>query len=214
MKSVIFFGDSITEGANSTIDFVEYLSRGRSTPGVMNATYNVAVSGTTIGEYSIYPVDGNSLSALYPKTDLKNFDTIFLEYGVNDVSSIMCGFTTLDKVIISFVKAIDGIKQCTDADIKFLALSTDYGIINKYAQLQCDYLSNDYFKGYKFQFPPNIWASNYEKLIRAVSKRVDVIPMIEDVKFFDKNAETISVDNLHPNSKGHYIIAENISKYI
>ena len=209
MKSAIFFGDSITEGANSETDFIQFLSDKWD-----NTCYNVAVSGTTIGEYSIYPVDGNSLSSLYPKTDLKNFDTIFLEYGINDVSSLMCGFTSIDKVIVSFVKAIDGIKQCTDADIKFLALSTNYDIIYKYAQLQCDYLSNDYFSGYKFQFPANIWAKKYEQFITAVSKRVAVIPMIEDIRFFDENAVCISDDNLHPNDKGHCIIAETIKKYI
>lgn len=204
----IFFGDSITEGCNSDCNFTQYL-------GIPTNNRNLAVSGTTIGEYSIYPVDGSSLSSIYPKVDdLYMYTRVFLEYGINDVSAIMCGFTDIEKVIISFVKAIDGIKQKTKADIKFLSLSTNDDIIYKYAELQCDYLSYDYFKGYDFTFPASVWADTYRKLIDAFSKRVDIIPMINDIKFFHENAECIGNDNLHPNEKGHYIIAETIDKYI
>jgi lysophospholipase L1-like esterase len=208
--SSIFFGDSITEGSNSAMNFCQYLSQ------TQGNCFNEGVSGTTIGEYSIYPVDGNSLLEKYKKSFyLPAVDNIFLEYGINDVSAVMCGFTSLQTVIISFIKALDGIKQVNEkADIKFLALATNHDIIYKHSKLQCDYLKNDYFKGYDFNFPVNICTAYYEQLIEAIGKKIEIIPMIDDMRFFDENAECISNDNLHPNEKGHSIIAENIKKYM
>ena len=80
--------------------------------------------------------------------------------------------------------------------------------------LQCEYLKNDYFKGYSFNFPVSLCTQYYEQIIHAVSKRVEVIPMIENIHFFDENAECIGSDGLHPNAKGHGLIAENIKKYL
>jgi len=201
----IFFGDSITEGANCITPFTQLIP----------FSLNKGVSGTTIGEYSIYPVDGYSLMRKYDCSEIREADTVFLEYGINDVTAIMCDFITLQKVIVSFVKVLDGIKQVTNADIKFLSIAEPYSvIINKYAALQCDYLSNNYFKEYDILFPASYWADMYNQFIKAVSKRLPIIPMIEDAKFFDFEAECMSDDNLHPNDKGHYIIAETIKKYI
>ena len=205
----VFFGDSITEGSNCSISFVDYVNP-------VSTFENNGISGTTIGEYSIYPVDGNSLLSVYNKSELiTKADMIFLEYGTNDVSAIMCGFTTLQTVIVSFIKALDGIRQLNpNSIITFLAISTDHDIINKHSELQCNYLKNDYFKGYDFQFPVSMCTSLYQQFIKAVSNRVKVIPMIDDISFYDENAECISDDNLHPNRKGHYTIAETIRKYM
>ena len=82
------------------------------------------------------------------------------------------------------------------------------------ARRQCDYLSNVYFAGYDFSFPYTKWADNYNILIREISKRIEVVPMIDDARFFDYNADCISDDNIHPNYKGHTEIAFNIRKYI
>ena len=208
--SVIFFGDSLTEGSNSPISFVDTLRR------TGYDCINRGISGTTIGEYSIYPVDGHSLSQLYPKDELlSSVDSIILEYGINDVSSIMCGFTTLDVAIISFVKAIDGINQINkEAKKIFLSISNDAEVVNEMAKRQCDYLANVYFTGYDFSFPYTKWADNYNILIKEISKRIEVVPMIDDIRFFDYNADCISDDNIHPNYKGHTEIAFNIRQYI
>ena len=204
--SSIFFGDSITEGSNSEIRFTDLFDE---------AVVNKGVSGTTIGEYSIYPVDGNSLLRLYDCPEILMADKIFLEYGTNDVSAIMCGFTTLQTVIVSFIKALDGIQQLNpNASINFLAISLDNYIITKHAELQCNYLKHDYFKGYDFNFPVSVCTKYYKEFIDAVSKRIKVIPIIDDIKFFAYESECISSDNLHPNEKGHYIISETIKKYL
>ena len=75
----IFFGDSITAAENCQYnEGYCYL--------LDPAFINEAISGTTIGEYSIYPVDGCSLSSIYPETEsLKCIEEVYLEYGVNDV---------------------------------------------------------------------------------------------------------------------------------
>ena len=208
--SVIFFGDSITEGSNSPISFVDTLRMEGYD------CINRGISGTTIGEYSIYPVDGYSLSKLYPNDEsLGTVDSIVLEYGINDVSSIMCGFTTFDVAIISFVKALDGINQINGHAKKiFLSISNDEEVIDEMARRQCDYLSNDYFDGYDFSFPFTRWADIYIRMIKEIGKRIEVVPMIDNIKFFDYNAECISDDYIHPNYKGHIEIAFNIMKYI
>ena len=217
--SVIFFGDSLTEGSNSPRSFVDILGRtgfvdvlGR----VSHECINRGISGTTIGEYSIYPVDGYSLSQLYPKDkSLSDVDSIVLEYGINDVSSIMCGFTTLEIAIVSCVKALDGISQINNRAKKvFLSISDNPEVVNEMARRQCDYLANVYFAGYDFSFPYTKWADNYNTLIREIAKRIKVVPMIDDMRFFDYNAGCISDDNIHPNYKGHTEIAFNIKQYI
>lgn len=207
MKNIICFGDSILEGSNSKIKFTDYLQDDNT------KIVNKGISGTTIGEYSIYPVDGNSLLSIYDKDDrIKDADTIILEYGINDVTAIMCGFTDFDKVMISFVKALDGIRQLNPkASIKFLSISDDVMSILKYAELQCAYLEEDYFVNYDFKFPVSKWADIYKYLIDAISHSVAIIPMMSDTEFIEK---FISSDLIHPNEDGHRLIATNISKLI
>ena len=196
----IFFGDSFTSGETCVCG--SFADR-------IGDSINVGVSGTTIGEYSIYPVDGNSLlnriDKFYGK--IKYANTIYLEYGINDVSAILCGFTTLQTVIISFVKAIDWIKQINPrANIIFLSLSNNSDIINMFAKSQCDYLSNDYFKGYNFQIPISLWQENYKKLIEAVSQRVEVRYMFDTIDWDNEIGE----DGLHPNDLGYEHITRNL----
>lgn len=206
--SFVFLGDSITAGSSSSFSFTECIDPEYD-------IFNFGISGTTVGEYSIYPVDGYSLLATYDKiAELRMADKIFLEYGCNDVAAIMCGFTTLQTAIISFVKAVDGIRQLNnEAEICFLSIAEPYSIIiSEYAKYQVEYLRNDYFKGYDFTFPVNMWASNYSDFALGASKRCDkVIPMIEDYRFFDKH---LAGDKLHPNETGHKVIAQTIQKYI
>lgn len=198
--STIFFGDSITEGVNSKSSFTKEF----------NDAINMGISGTTIGEYSIYPVDGLSLLQVYDCYKLRKASRVFLEYGCNDVASVMCGFTSLNNVIISFVKALDGIRQINgSAEIYFLSIADNADIIREYANYQCDYLKNDYFKGYDFVFPASKWAEIYIAFIEAVKKRIPVIPMIDDTEFL---SHYLSDDKLHPNELGHGIIGATIGK--
>lgn len=209
----LVFGDSLFEGVNVKKTIAEYMSE-------INPNYtidNMAVSGTTIGEYSIYPVDGSSLLSTYELEGInpKHIDYIFLCYGSNDISAFMCGFITVRQVIVNFVKAVDGLRQYyPNAKIVFLSV-TSYGeILRKYAELQCNYLENDYFKGYNFTFPVSVYVDNYatlhDQIVASQEKTgIKVIPMIQNPHFFDK---CIGPDNLHPNDLGNKLIAETIMR--
>jgi len=200
----LFFGDSLTEGSNCEHSFTDYL------PKEMNIT-NAAVSGTTIGEYSIYPVDGYSLLGQIQRNNdiIPVCDTIFIEYGSNDVSAVMCGFATVQTVIVSFVKAVDWIKQLNpNTTIHFLGITDDAIIVNR-ATKMCEYLKNDYFKSFSFDFPVNIYVAYYKQIIDNISKVCDIITMFDAAMLDDMNSY-ISNDNIHPNEKGHKRIADNI----
>lgn len=209
----IFFGDSITAGSNSDVAFTKYLSQIKPNYEIIN----YGVSGTTIGEYSIYPVDGNSLLSQINryKTDIKYADYIFLEYGLNDVSSIMCGFTTIQTVVISLVKAVDWIKQLNPyAKIMFVCIGSK-NIMEYNASSMCDYLQNDYFGKFNFKFPKNKYMDIYSQILLEVDKICDKISLFDGVKI-DKEVYKwyLSNDHLHPNKDGHGKIAAEISKYM
>lgn len=208
MKHVLFFGDSLTAGENSGVSFVDYLFEG-------STTYNVAVSGTTIGEYSIYPVDGESLLGQINRHQnlVEKADVIFIEYGSNDVSAIMCGFATLQTVVVSLVKAIDWIKQLNpNAKIVYLAPGNS-NIIEDRAWAMCHYLEDDYFAKFDFKFPESVYAQTFLKVLDNVRNICDIIYMFDaDMEF---NDNFISDDGIHPNEYGHIRIAKNImNQYI
>lgn len=197
--SRLFFGDSLTAGENARFSFVDYSDFG----GI-----NLAVSGTTIGEYSIYPVDGNSLLSVIASHEdtIKFADEIYIEYGCNDVSAIMCGFATVQTVTVALVKAIDWIRQLNKkAPIYFLALGEEgSNVLKLFAKGQCDYLENDYFGAFNFSFPASIYSEVYSQIINNASNLCDIIYMFDDKTF---KSEYISSDNMHPSTKGHRHIA-------
>lgn len=162
----LFFGDSLTAGENNNdTSFVDY---------VKGNTMNLGISGTTIGEYSIYPVDGNSLLGVINRNQnaIKYADKIFLEYGCNDVAAIMCGFATIQTVTVSLVKAIDWIKQLNPVcKIYFLALG-DEGAINTFAGNECYYLENDYFSKFDFKFPISVFLIHIIKFLPTLIRYV------------------------------------------
>ena len=200
----LFFGDSLTAGSNCDCKYTDFLPSGWG-------VHNHAISGTTIGNYSIYPVDGYSLLDRIEKYrgSIEEVDTIFIEYGSNDVSAIMCGFATEQTVIISLVKALDWIKQLNPkAKIVFL-IPGDEAVIWYLGTSMCNYLENDYFGKLNFKFPVSKYVYIFMNLLKEVEKVCDVMYM------FDKSmlsADYISDDNIHPNAKGHKHIAQNIIK--
>ena len=200
----LFFGDSLTAGENNNdTSFVDY-ARGN--------TMNLGISGTTIGEYSIYPVDGNSLLGVINRYQnaIKNADKIFLEYGCNDVAAIMCGFATVQTVTVSLVKAIDWIKQLNPfCKIYFLALG-DEGAISTFAGNECYYLENNYFSKFDFKFPVSVFSDIYNKILTNIDKICDIIYMFDG----EVSSDWLSDDGVHPSNAGHIEIASNINKYM
>lgn len=200
----LFFGDSLTAGENNNdISFVDY---------VKDSSFNLGISGTTIGEYSIYPVDGNSLLSVIGRTQnaIKRADKIFLEYGCNDVAAIMCGFATIQTVTVSLVKAIDWIKQLNPVcKIYFLALG-DEGAISTFAGNECYYLENNYFSKFDFKFPVSVFSDIYNKILTNIDKICDIIYMFDG----EVSSDWLSDDGVHPSNAGHIEIASNINKYM
>lgn len=204
--SFLFFGDSLTEGDNCDTRFTEFL------PDEWDV-WNFGVSGTTIGEYSIYPVDGNSLlSQIGKNQDLIRYSShVFIEYGSNDVASIMCGFATVQTVTVSFIKAVDWIKQLNpDISIYFLKFGNP-DLVRNHGKRMCDYLKNDYFKGFNFEFPVSVYELAYTQIVDNISKVCDIIEMF-DFQILKDIDKYISDDNIHPNMTGHKRIAANILK--
>ena len=203
----LFFGDSLTEGDNCDCKFTDFL------PDEYNVR-NFGVSGTTIGEYSIYPVDGNSLLSQIAKhqNEIHNATHIFIEYGANDVSAVMCGVATVKTVVVSFVKAIDWIRQLnSEARIIFLAPGSD-AIIDEKSYNMCKYLEDEYFENFNFKFPGTLYADYYKDIINNISNVCDIMYMFDDDMEWE--AEYLSDDNIHPNRKGHIRISRNIEKQL
>lgn len=204
---MLFFGDSITSGEGNigNINFTDFFKKD---------TLSLGVSGTTFGRYSPYPVDEYCLLDMIQKhkEEIKQHDIIFLEYGINDTTAIMCGMASFQCVMVSVIKAVDYIKQINPrCKIYFLRLSDELQIERKFAEAQCNYLKNVYFKNFDFQnFPVDVWLNNYTQLIVRISKILPVIPMFLDVDCKD----IIGKDGLHPNIVGHAFIYENIISYL
>ncbi len=200
--STLFFGDSLTEGTNCEHKYTDFLPGGW---GVRN----YAISGTTIGEYSIYPVDGQGLLSQIKEYDrqIADADTIFIEYGTNDVSAIMCGFATEQKVLISLVKAIDWIKQLNpDVEIIFL-IPGSKKVVAYISHNMCEYLKNVYFKQFELNLPETIYSDTFNRVITGIQKVCRTMYMYDDNMLTDA---FLSDDNIHPNSEGHLRIARNI----
>lgn len=200
----LFFGDSLTAGENNNdVSFVDY---------VKGNSINLGISGTTIGEYSIYPVDGNSLLSVIARNQetIKCADTICLEYGCNDVAAIMCGFATIQTVTVSLIKAIDWIRQLNPfCKIYFLALGNE-SIITTFAGNECYYLENNYFSRFDFKFPISVFSDTYNKILTNIDRICDIIYMFDS----EVSSDWLSDDGVHPSNAGHIEIASNINKYM
>lgn len=204
---ILFFGDSLTSAENNNyVGYVEKLK--------LKECKNFGVSGTCISSYSLYPVEENNLlHLLYKNKDaIKETDEIFLEYGSNDISAILSGFTDLKIVLIELIKCIDYIKQInSDIKIYFITLGNN---LNSFAKGQINYLKNDYFKSIsKLLFSSNDligkWISTYKEFISYIENmnlNLVEIPHLEDDEF--------DTDGIHPNDKGYDKIAIKIKEII
>lgn len=193
---ILFFGDSLTSGENNNfIGFVEKLNN--------KELINYGVSGTCIGDYSLYPVqDTNLLQQVYKHMDeIKKANKIFLEYGSNDISSILCEYVTLNQVKIDFIKCIDFIKQINNqCDICFITLGKN--IVNM-AKGQCNYLNNDYLKTLSKKIKKDEWIRLYADFTVFISNIVKTV----ELPLFELDS-----DMIHPNDKGYEEIANVIKE--
>ena len=209
---ILFYGDSITSGENN--DFVSYVQK----LGLRDYYENYAISGTTIGDYSLYPVKHNNLLELLYKDEeqIKCADKIFLSYGANDISSVALGYVKIEDVMINLNKCLDFIQQVNpDCEISYIFLSDNKKIISDLGKLQASYLSN--YLGFDFNEKKfvKVWTKCWLKFYLYVDfhfRISEFYSMINELDFFQNYIDS---DHLHPNDKGYEKIAENlIQQYI
>ena len=207
---ILFFGDSIISAENNHFDgIVEKLN---------NKNYiNLGISGTCIGNYSLYPVGSNNLIDLIYKEEskIKEANTIFLEYGSNDISSVILKYTTINNILIELNKILDFIKQVNPkTNIYFILLGK-----NKYtfSSGQVDYLKNSYLKDINELIFSNLsnkelysmWLDNYDIFEEYVKRMVN---NIIELPFLDNYH--LDSDNMHPNDLGYKEISKIIKGVI
>ncbi len=207
---ILFFGDSFTSAENNNFNgFVEKLN---------NKSYiNLGVSGTCIGDYSLYPVgDTNLINLLYKEEKrIKESSIIFLEYGSNDISSLICNYVSRNQIIIDLKKSLDFIYQINpNIKIYFIDLGSN---IERFARGQVKYLLNDYFKDVnKLLFNDlnedaliNEWINEY-KILENVFDLLNIrrinMPILSDAD--------IDKDGIHPNDLGYFKISKELMEVI
>lgn len=205
---LLFIGNSFTAGENNNfVGYVQYLDKSYdSTP--------IGISGTTIGEYSLYLVDGFSLLLQIDKykEEIVKAETIFLEYGINDISSMLGNKVPYHGILDTLDKAISALKQINPtAKIKFLVLSLDNEVIISYANNHHEYLTKDYYPNQDINHIKQMWADNYIKIIKDISNRLETIPMILDLNQLNKY---LAKNTMHPSKEGYKIIANNINSHL
>lgn len=207
MMKALFYGDSITEGYNNNgVSFVDKL-------GIFFPCKKFGVSGTTIGEYPIYPVDGYSLISQITgsKTELIDADIVFLEYGINDCSAVCLNKINLVSILIDFRRSLDLIHQINpQCKVIFLSVGSPLAI-KDIAESQVSYLQ-DYFGNIANTVDNYYWVRVYNLIIKYVQTFVDfVCPMFLDSQDL---LSIIDTDGIHPNDDGYSLIADNIVKFI
>lgn len=130
---MIIYRDSYTSGENNGfVSFANYLNQKKR-----------AISGSCIGDYSIYPVRCSSFLEKYKKTQ----DTVLLEYGINDSASLVARYVSKDVVNVSLAKARDLLKY---NEVYFLALTRNENDLLSFCKRYTKYLNFEYLKGLYF----------------------------------------------------------------
>lgn len=204
---VLFFGDSFTSGENN--NFTSYVEKLELSDYV-----NYGVSGTTFGNYSIYPVGENDfLSQIHKhEIEIESADIICFEYGINDATSYMLGYVNKNQVILDIIKSLDYIKQLNPkAKLIYLQVSDLDNCLDEIYKAQVEYLEEEYLKDvYEVLSNKNDWKELIKTQNCILSGKVDKkIVLIDNKSFFDNY---IDIDKIHPNDKGYEIISNKIRK--
>lgn len=201
-SDIVFLGDSLTSGENNNNkSFVEYLN--------VDAI-NFGISGTCIGDYSLYPVGKSNLIDILQQNaePIQRSKCIFLEYGCNDVSSIVVKNTTLQKVKIELIKCLDYIHQLNPTvEIYFITLGKCN--IKTFAQAQTNYLKNDYLHFSNISY--HKWIRTYKKFNKFINQICSNVVCLTDTELCEDELDT---DKLHPNAVGYKRISCNLMLHI
>lgn len=211
-KKIAIFGDSFTTGQNNNWNgLATYIA---DYSGCWSLD-NRAISGTTLGEYSIYPVDGDNLLSKLKRSIafIKEANLIILEFGINDAVSLMIQNVSFRQVLVTIAKVDDFIRQTNPkAEVVFLKLTNDKQLLRDYAYLQQRYLSEYYMKDLISKYEMDSWDKLYDMFIKAVEKRFKIVEMISNSPNF--LLTKLDSDRIHPTDEGYREIAQNIVKQL
>ena len=214
--NIVFIGDSLASGENNNFKGYPYYYK------VNHPEHHVdifGVSGSCMGDYSIYPVKENMYDEVYELSYhtpiIENADIIFLQYGINDTTALTIGYANFIQVCISIVKTVDMIKQVNnDVRIVFLVpFDKDSKSLQKFASLHIDYLIYDYLRNYSIHslsVDIDKWLSCYKELLGFIENSFEV-------HYLDKHniyMSNIDEDNIHLTSLGYKKVAEYIDEFI
>jgi len=209
--NIVFIGDSLTSGENNNFrSYAHYYKENH----VDDNVYVFGVSGSCMGDYSIYPVKDNMYDTVYILCNesyiIQDADIIFLEYSINDTTSVATGYTDYTNVCISVVKTVDLIRQLNE-DVKiFFIVPFTTDKIDDFARLHVEYLNKEYFNGYSFEVNYYDWIWSYVRIIKFLRSKFYMIYMSDYIDYFDY----IDTDNIHLNDNGYKRLAKYIDVFI
>lgn len=222
-KNAVFFGDSITFGTGTTKKYQEYLKEWLN---IGNTTYAFA---------------GHKWSDLYTKAqvaiaDGNSYDAIFIFYGTNDFNdNIPIGewYSVTEEAVNKNGQTVT-LKKRTMTD----TTTTMKGNINRaMALLKANYpkakiivmtplhrgyanfASNNIQPDERYANTLGLWIDDYVDAIKEIGKvwSVEVIDLFSNTGIYPMVTENDALyfnggnDNLHPNAKGHEVIARCIA---
>lgn len=187
---MIVYGDSYTSGEdNNGVSFADYLKVAKC-----------GVSGSCLGEYSIYPVYNGSFVSLYQNCQ----KTVLLEYGVNDAASLVAKYVDMHKIKIAVAQAADLLQN---NDVYFLALTRSQRDLKSFCDRYADYLNNEYLRDLCVVQSED-YQNSYENFVAVMQKKFKTLYMLPD------GFQDFSADGIHPTNKGHKTIATYLQKQL
>lgn len=204
-SSAVFVGDSITYGSRTEKTYHAYINETKT----FKTVKSMGVSGSCISAQSDY---GHKCSPLIDRyTSISDADLIVIFMGTNDYSHETPLGNITDTTDISFYGALNeiicGIKLIhPESQLAFVTPLHRYGFGSSKilgTQFTYDYMTNG--KGYSL--------SDYVSAITEVCKKYSV-PVIDLYNQYPidptDNAErnAFMPDGLHPNAKGHKLVAD------
>ncbi|MBQ4262699.1 MAG: hypothetical protein IJB83_00445 [Bacilli bacterium] len=207
-KTAVFVGDSITYGEGTTNKYWEYLDESLN----LSTVTGMGISGSTISVKSDYGTQNTPLINRY--TTIPDADLISIFMGTNDYGHETPLGTIEDTTDVSFYGALNVIVPALkeahpNSRIVFVTPIHRYGF------------GTSKILGTAFTYDnlPNGVGANLEDYVNAIKEvcSKNDIPVIDLFTLFKLDVTDASIrseyipDGLHPNAKGHQVIADLIA---
>ena len=203
-----FLGDSITQGAGASCPEENYVNVVGKMLGC--TANNYGIGGTRIARQNVLSVEHlYDLDFLMRSEVMMDADFVFVFGGTNDYGHGVAEFGELDSEdIYTF---------CGAVNVLFRKLIARYGKEKLCVILPLHRYDEDNPYGDGSKTKPCKPLKDYVLALKTLAEKYGL-----DIMNFDKEfpiptcntGDALTIDGLHPNSKGHRIIAEKICKYI